>query len=135
MKTRKIIHFTAVIIMAALLAVSASGCSRAADVTVTEADNGSQIEVKVGSTIDVTLPSSPTTGFNWEVQDLDANLFSQVGEGVFKPESDLLGASGMLTLSFKALAAGEGSLKLIYHRAFEKDIPPEKTFSIEVTIK
>jgi len=38
-------------------------------------------------------------------------------------------------LRFEAAEAGKTSLKLIYHRPFEKDRPSIKTFEVRVTVK
>ena len=38
------------------------------------------------------------------------------------------------TLTFKVLISGEGRLRLIYHRTFERNVPPLKVFEITVTI-
>ncbi|MBM4429116.1 MAG: protease inhibitor I42 family protein, partial [Chloroflexi bacterium] len=42
---------------------------------------------------------------------------------------------GKMTLRFTGVAAGQTALKLIYHRSFEKDVPPVKTFEVTVVVK
>ena len=47
----------------------------------------------------------------------------------------LAGGGGVFTFRFKALRAGQTTIKLIYHRPWEKDAAPLSTHSIELTIR
>lgn len=110
------------------------GCS-SHEVKIDESMNGQDAKAAVGDTLVVTLPGNPTTGFTWEAVDLDTAILASAGEAEFKADSEALGASGMVTLKFKAAGAGATTLKLIYHRTFEPDVAPEKTFEVNVTVK
>lgn len=46
----------------------------------------------------------------------------------------MVGGSGTQTLTFVASKAGEGDLKLIYFRSWEKDTPPAESFTVTVKI-
>ncbi len=54
---------------------------------------------------------------------------------MFAAQSNLPGASAMEVLRFEAAGAGQTTLKLVYHRPWEKDVEPLQTFSIEVVVK
>jgi inhibitor of cysteine peptidase len=105
--------------------------------TLTEAGNGRAETVKVGENLVIELLANPSTGFTWEVAEVDTNVLQQVGETEFKSSSltPLPGAGGTQTLRFQAVAPGRTELKLIYHRPFEKDTPPARTFAIQVTVE
>ena len=118
-----------------LTACSAQPTPAAPIQTLTEADAGRSIELRVGDTMEVTLPGNPSTGFQWEVESVDTSILKPSGEPEFKPSSNALGSSGQVTLRFEAVAAGQTTLKLIYHRPFEKDTPPAQTFEVTVTVK
>ena len=106
------------------------------EVKLTTADNGSEIELKKGQSLVITLEANPTTGYTWEVvEPLDEQVLRQVGEIEFKPESDLVGAGGVQIIQFKIVSAGRTALKLVYHRPWEKDVEPLKTFSIQVVAR
>ena len=103
------------------------------EVQLTAADNGSEIELKKGQALVITLEANPTTGYTWDVvEPLDEQVVQQVGEIEFKPESDLIGAGGVQTIRFEIVNAGRASLKLIYHRPWETDVEPLETFAIQV---
>jgi Predicted secreted protein len=114
----------------------ATACSPAKPVNLTSADKGSQVSVKVGDQIVISLDGNPSTGFTWEAQELDTAIFQQVGEAAFESSNPgLVGAGGTLTLTFKALKAGTASLELVYLRPWETGVAPLDTFSVAVTVK
>jgi len=116
--------------------ILATACSPAKPANLTAADKGSQVSVKVGGQIVITLDGNPSTGYTWEAQGLDTTIFKQVGEATFvSSDPGLVGASGTLTLTFKVLKAGTASLTLVYHRPWETGVEPLDTFSVTVTVK
>ena len=122
------------ILAGALLMTSA--CSPAKPVSLTAADKGSQVNVKVGDQITITLEGNPSTGYTWEAKDLDASMFVQVGDPVFTSSNPgAVGAGGTLVLTFKALKAGTATLNLVYHRPWETGVDPVETFSVTITVK
>ncbi len=97
------------------------------------ADNGKTIKVRAGDQITIVLEGNPSTGYTWEAKNLDTSMFQQVGETEFKSNNPgLIGASGTLTLTFKALKSGSAALTLVYHRPWETDIEPQNTFVVTV---
>jgi predicted secreted protein len=46
-----------------------------------------------------------------------------------------MGSSGVEIIKFRAIAAGKSEVKLIFHRSFEHNVPPLKTFGVTVIIK
>jgi inhibitor of cysteine peptidase len=83
----------------------------------------------------VKLKGNPTTGYTWETAEVDETILKPMGAAEFKPDRDAIGAGGTLTLHFKAVGEGTTRLRLIYHRPFEKNTPPIKSFEIDVEVK
>jgi len=104
-------------------------------VTLDIGDVGKQIELRSGHNLDVSLKANPTTGYRWEVEELDDNVLREVGEPAFKPQSKLVGAPGVEILHFQAVGEGQTTLKLIYHRSWEKDVEPLETYSVQVVVR
>jgi inhibitor of cysteine peptidase len=104
-----------------------------AAVRLSEEDAGSTVELRMGDTIEVVLDGNPTTGFLWETAAVDASVLKQLGEPGFEPYTNLIGSGGKFTFRFEAVASGQTLLRLIYHRPWEKDVPPERTFEVTVT--
>jgi inhibitor of cysteine peptidase len=118
------------------LALLMSGCAPSGgEVAVDLSHNGSKVELKAGDILVVSLESNPTTGYIWQISESDPALFSQQGEVEFEPESNLVGAGGIETFRFKALAAGEGALTLGYRRPWEEGVEPLEIFSITVIVR
>lgn len=126
-------HISAwVILISAVLGLAA--CSSSAQ-TVRLTQTGQKAEIEAGEVFEVVLEGNPTTGYSWEAQDLGTSLLVQQGETEFKADSSAVGSGGRETLRFKALAAGTTTLKLVYHRSWEKDVPPLQSFEANITIR
>jgi inhibitor of cysteine peptidase len=134
---------TVCILLVALVAAVATGCSSAAasggPLKLTNADNGKAYTVKAGDSIEVVIAGNPTTGYEWmaNLSDEDAALLELVGEPAYQPDTtdeQVVGSGGTYTFTFEAAAAGEATLKLIYARSWE-DVEPIETFEVTVTIE
>ena len=125
------------VVMAFFLAIAFfSGCG-ANGVSITDADNGKQITLQSGDVITLTLESNPTTGYSWQVLEIDNVVLIQDGDPDYKqaPNSDgLVGAGGTETLRFKAVEAGRTTLEIGYVRPWES-VPPIETFSLQVVVQ
>lgn len=123
-----ILGCTAMLILAACNAIGES------EVIVGADDAGTTVELAVDDTLVIELEGNPSTGYSWEVGALDTAVLAPVGEVQFTPQSDLVGASGIVILRFQAMGAGESELSLIYHRPWEEDVEPLETFTINVIV-
>ena len=130
-----LLRLITILIVILLSACGTSPASEKSTRQITEADAGSLVEMHVGDVLELTLPANPTTGYQWEVKDLDSAILQPVGEQTFKPSSNAVGSAGLATLRFEAVAVGQTELKLILHRSFEKDVPPIQTFEATVIVK
>ena len=104
---------------------------------ITDADNGKQITVKPGDVVTVTLVSNPTTGYSWQVMEIDNAILVQEGDPEYKqsPGSEgLVGAGGTETFRFKAVGSGETPLGLGYLRPWES-VPPVETFTVKIRVE
>jgi len=101
------------------------------ELTLSEADNGLQIELAKSEILVLSLESNPATGYAWEVQG-DQGILLQVGEFEFESAAGLLGGSGTQTLRFVGVSKGQTSLELVYRRPWEADVAPLETYSVDV---
>jgi inhibitor of cysteine peptidase len=120
--------------MLVLMVLGLAACKPGA-IEVGEAEAGSTVSLTAGQELRVTLPGNPTTGFNWTVASADAGVLALAGEPSFKPDSAAIGAGGTITLTFKAVAAGDTELALKYSRSWETSVPPAKTYSLKVVVE
>ncbi len=109
------------------------------EVYVDANDADTQVELEQGHILVVTLESNPTTGYRWEVAEIQESILEQMGEAEFKPsqtgEPPMTGAGGWEIFRFKAIGAGQMTLQLIYHAPWEEGVEPINTFSIEVVVR
>ncbi len=104
-------------------------------VQLTEKDTCRMVEITAGDVLEISLKGNPTTGYAWEVDTLDHAVLKQVGKIEFKADRKARGAGGKFTLRFEATSPGKTLLRLIYHRSFEKNMPPVKTYEVTVLVK
>ena len=124
---------SSVLVLLAVLLISMTACSTAKQINLTTIDNGSQVEIKAGGKIVITLDGNPSTGYTWETRDLDSTFLEQVGDTAFiSSDPGLIGSGGTLTLTFEVLKAGTTTLSLVYHRPWETDVDPIDTFTVTV---
>jgi inhibitor of cysteine peptidase len=139
-------HSLVLAFLLAAILIPAAGCGEAVSlstpaettITLSEAYNNQTIPLNAGDTLVVRLAANPSTGYTWEVKELDTAMLEQVGEPVFESADtppDLVGAGGTLVLTFKVLQSGTTALTLIYHRPWETDVEPIQTFSVTLTVK
>jgi inhibitor of cysteine peptidase len=121
---------------AAQHATAGSNAKAAPATTVTEQDNGRDIDLNAGDTLIVTLPSNPSTGYSWTVAGEPAPLKLQKSTFHKKTaDSKVVGASGTSLLRFAATSSGIANLTLVYRRSWEYNAPPLKTFSVRVNVR
>jgi inhibitor of cysteine peptidase len=146
-RTGFVIALLAVLVLTAGCAANDSGATDAGvepdrggenPVVLAAADNGSQVELSSGQVLEVTLESNPTTGYSWEVSEVDEAVLTQMGDVEFqeapKEGEQLVGVGGTETFRF-ASATGQTTLTLVYHRSWEKDVEPLETFTVEVVVR
>ena len=117
-----------------ILAISLSAFSSTA-IKLTEKDSGRTLEMRVGEFLEVVLRGNPTTGYIWSMAAPDNGIIQKVGESEFEPDRQSRGSGGNTIFRFKAVEVGETSLKLIYHRPFEKEKPPINSFETKIIVK
>jgi inhibitor of cysteine peptidase len=120
-----------------LLAVSvlAIGCWPFTEVKLDMSDNGSQVEIERGQILAITLESNASTGYTWDVVELDENILQQIGEPEFRPRGNRPGDPNDMTIRFEAVNVGRTTLKLLYHRRWEEEKVPQETFSVQVVVR
>ncbi len=121
--------------LASLLGLLAACGSK--DTNLTEVNDGQPASITMSGKIVVQLEANPSTGYTWEVGELDTNILKQVGETEYKSSSPnpMPGSGGTQILRFQPVAPGTTTLKLVYHRPWETNVAPIKTFTLTVTVE
>ena len=107
----------------------------AQNVTVEE-QSDCPIQLHVGQNLMLSLPSNPTTGYRWAIQDSAGGVLRSLGPEVYNSSDDgqLLGSGGHSTWRFEAFAAGNGRLRLTSQQPWEPEAEPAQTFDCPITV-
>ena len=108
------------------------------EVQLTDADDGTTVQLANEGTLIVALASNPTTGYSWAVSEQSDPQLVLQGEPTYVPAGSttpVVGAGGTEVFRFKATDTGTATLTLEYRRSFEPGVPPQKTFSVMVEIR
>ena len=90
MKKNKLVFIAAFSALLMLL----TACGSAA-VKLDEQDNGKSVDLESGKTVSITLEGNPTTGYGWEISEIDPAVAELAGEPDFKSDSKALGSGGV----------------------------------------
>ncbi|HSX71510.1 protease inhibitor I42 family protein [Pseudomonas subflava] len=95
------------------------------------------MQLHAGQTLNVALPSNPTTGFRWEVVEAAPGILRSLGPEVYMTPEDagLVGAGGQSTWRYQAYQTGEGRLLMQYRRPWEADVAPAKTIDCAISVR
>lgn len=121
-----------------LITMALSGGMHAAQLDLTERENGKDLRMDIGDLLVFRLPSNKSTGYSWSVATSTRCLLGQVGEAGYelpKSAKGLVGVGGTEVWKFRALGAGSLTITFAYARPWEKGIPPVRTLSWPVTIR
>jgi len=122
------------IVVMLLMTIIAAGCGPTGEVRLDMADNGHQIEVEVDQILVISLESNPTTGFGWELVELEDPILQLMGEAEFQPSEskEIVGAGGTEIFRIKVVGTGQTTLTLVYRRSWEEGVDPLETFRLNV---
>ncbi len=95
------------------------------------------IELAVGQSMTMTLPGNPTTGFLWSVAECsDVVKVELAFERNTRPSAPpLCGRPQATVVTLTGVKGGQGTVRLIYARPWEKDTAPVSTRTYTVTVK
>ena len=95
----------------------------------------SQVEAKLGETIVLQFPASPTTGYSWTLRGrIDVNVVALVGIDYEAEANAVAGSGGLTRVTFEAVGRGTTTVTLDYRRPWEA-APPEKTETVTIVVK
>jgi len=126
---------------ALLLGVSLlAACSRDATRTepvVIEKQSQCPVHLDVGQALTLTLPSNPSTGYRWLLQNPANAVLGALGPEVYSSaDSDgMVGSAGQSTWRFRANKAGSGHLLLVYQQPWAPEEKPARTFDCDIEVR
>lgn len=111
----------------------------AAEISLTELDEGrKRLSMGIGDTLQVTLPSNPSTGYTWGDQWSREGILRSHSEKHYQPlksEKPRVGAGGVETFRYVATGRGTTRLTFSYGRPWEKSVSPVRRLAWEITVQ
>jgi len=103
-------------------------------VTITKADDGKTVGVRVGDSLLLQLLETPGSGYRWDFARRDEGLLAVEDSG-YRGHDDRPGSGGVATWTLRARAPGKTRLELKRWRHWEGDRSIVERFSVTVEIK
>jgi len=105
-----------------------------ADVSLDQDDDGDLVELEVGETLSITLPSNASTGFAWELDTdlLDTDVIEKESSQLFSGYGGLVGRNSSEQWIFEAVDLGTTIIRLDYQRSWEDEAIDTIEFDISV---
>lgn len=102
---------------------------------VTPGIKGTSIAVKAGEIFEVQIPTIPSPGFEWVVEQIDSSMLVQEGKAEYVADDSPNSAGGMTVLRFRALAAGKTVISLINAKPAQGDVPSISRDTLAVSVE
>ncbi len=104
-----------------------------------EGVKGGETRLRVGQTMAVALDSNSTTGYQWQVSDVESGILTPgtpFGEEIVEPHAPgMVGVGGTTHWRFFAARPGTATLTFTYRRAWEQGTPPARTETYRVVVR
>lgn len=98
---------------------------------MSEDEGTNTIDVAVGGTFVVSLPSLPTTGYTWEAE-YEAQSLAMIRANDLHALGDGVGSGGEEEFEFQAVAPGHTVVRLVYRRPWLSEPKETRTFTVTV---
>ncbi|MCS3840499.1 inhibitor of cysteine peptidase [Pseudomonas sp. JAI111] len=94
------------------------------------------VQLRSGQNLILTLPSNPTTGYRWAIQDSAGGVLQALGPEVYSNPEDagIVGSAGISTWRFQAFASGNGRLRLTSQQPWAPEVLPVDTFDCAISV-
>jgi inhibitor of cysteine peptidase len=130
----------AAVIVSALVFACLCGCVHAekveaVDIRVGEESNGTELSLKVGQVVRLSLPENRTTGYRWKIERDGSPFCSMTGDTYIPPEdaASHVGAGGTHEWRFRADTAGATSIDMELLRGWESKAAKRFSLRLRVT--
>ena len=91
-----------------------------------------EIVVQKGDTIEIELDESPTTGYSWEIAEIEGNVLGLQSSDYKRHKIVGIGGGGIRRLKFLVNELGNGSIKLKNWRKWSGDIYQQFQLDVKV---
>ena len=135
MATIRIPRITWLLITWLMLSSPAVMASDPTTVTVTKAQDGRDLELKVGGILEIELPGRGGTGYSWFAEDTGAPYLKLVDQATRQVKERRVGGPVIQVWRFRAEKPGATEIKMAYYRPWEGVGQAKDRFIIKIRIE
>lgn len=84
-------------------------------------DTGRRIQAQPGDVLILRLDETPTSGYRWDLGDLDPAVLAHAGDEFSPASADTVGGGGTRVFRFTVIGPGTSPLKLVRRRPWAPD--------------
>jgi inhibitor of cysteine peptidase len=101
---------------------------------VTQEGNGKTIDLSVGQVFLIQLDENPTTGYRWNVCEIDPDLIERTEDQYSQNLGSETGGGGVRIFKFTAKKTGQNQIQLKHWRSWEGDKSTIGCFTIQLRV-
>lgn len=101
---------------------------------ISEKDNNKSYALKRGDLIKLSLEENPTTGYKWQIVNIDKNILT-ITNDKYQIQSEGIGGGGIRNIEFKALQKGDTKIELKNFKIWEGEGESINEFEINLKVK
>jgi inhibitor of cysteine peptidase len=101
---------------------------------VTQKDNGKTIDLSVGQDFLIQLDENPTTGYRWEVREIDTDLIDRTEDQYSQNLDSETGGGGVRIFKFTTKKTGQDRIQLKHWRTWEGEKSSIGCFTIQLRV-
>ncbi|WP_026899126.1 protease inhibitor I42 family protein [Daejeonella oryzae] len=96
-----------------------------------EKDDGANLDLQAGDRIKIELNENPTTGYLWEIGNINVKDLKIIGNEFKTPDGNAAGAGGLRKMVFEVIKKSKGDLVLESRQKWSREI--YKTLKLSYT--
>lgn len=117
------------------LSFSGGAMQEGRTIILTKQDSGKEIEVRLGDIIQIELQEMGGAGYQWHLQDLDADCVRFVSEETKVPSQGKVGAPALGIWKFEVIKQGSTEIQMDHYRPWEGIKRSTDHFSVRLNIR
>jgi inhibitor of cysteine peptidase len=102
--------------------------------TLDQTDSGRTVEVRTGDTIVLRLAENRTTGYQWQIEQIDQEKLDLADDSFVLAPNAAIGTGGVREFRFVVRSAGESVLTLRYCQPWDSEASVIQRFSVRLAV-
>ncbi|HEY7082467.1 MAG TPA: protease inhibitor I42 family protein [Nitrososphaeraceae archaeon] len=103
-------------------------------ILIYEGDKNKSFDANLDDTLIISLKENPTTGYQWKLDHVNAEIISLEESRFFENSVNRIGSGGTRTFTFKARSSGKTKVQLSLKREWEKKMIGVDQFEVFIQV-